>query len=139
MLALLLSTVELLGADPEMKGIQVEVSGPDLSVSGDPEQLKHLFLNLILNAAQAMEGKGRIDLAVANIDGHCRVDVRDHGPGIPREVREKIFEPFFTTRDEGTGLGLAIARKVVEAHGGGISAGSPDDGGAVIGVRLPLY
>ncbi|MCZ6671073.1 MAG: ATP-binding protein [Acidobacteria bacterium] len=101
--------------------------------------MKNLFLNLILNAAQAMGGRGRIDLAVASIDGHCRVNVRDHGPGIPLEVRDRIFEPFFTTRDEGTGLGLAIARKVVEAHGGEISAGSTDEGGAVIGVRLPLY
>lgn len=137
MQALLRSAANLLASDPDMNGIQVDITGPDLSVSGDPELLTNLFLNLMLNAAHAMDGRGRITLAVDDVDESCHIEVKDEGPGIPAEVRGQIFEPFFSTKHRGTGLGLAIARKVVEAHGGAISVECPSGGGTTVLVRLP--
>ena len=87
--------------------------------------LQVVFQNILMNAAQAMEGQGRIDVTITQHDGRCRVAIADHGPGMPEEVREKAFDAFFTTKHRGTGLGLPIARRVVEAHGGTIQIDVP--------------
>ena len=68
----------------------------------------------------------------------CRVTVRDSGPGIPADVRERIFTPFFTTKARGTGLGLPTAKRIVEAHGGSIAVRCPPGGGTTVEVALPL-
>jgi two-component system sensor histidine kinase HydH len=138
MRALLESAADLLGSDPEMEGIEAVLSGPEQSVSGDPQLLTNLFLNLMLNAAHAMDGRGRITLGLDGVDEFCDIAVRDEGPGIPDEVRGQVFEPFFSTKHRGTGLGLAIARKVVESHRGAISVECPPGGGTIMLVRLPL-
>lgn len=93
----------------------------------DPNQLKQLLLNLVINAIHAIDGPGEITLSMCNFpqgaplfkDGRRRVHfcVEDDGPGIPAEVRTRIFEPFFTTRPDGTGLGLAVVKKIAEQHG----------------------
>ena len=72
------------------------------------------------------------------LDGMCRVTVRDSGPGIPADVRERIFTPFFTTKARGTGLGLPTAKRIVEAHGGSIAVRCPPGGGTTVEVGLPL-
>jgi len=136
--ALVRSTALLLQQDPTVGGVEVDVSSAEHVVHVDAEQVQVLFYNLLLNAAQAMGGRGRIDVEVRTLDGWCDVAVRDRGPGIPPDVRQKMFEPFFTTKHRGTGLGLAIARRVVELHGGELTAQSPPDGGAILTVRLPL-
>jgi signal transduction histidine kinase len=71
-------------------------------------------------------------------DGMCRVTVRDSGPGIPADVRERIFTPFFTTKARGTGLGLPTAKRIVEAHGGSIAVRSQPGEGTTVEVVLPL-
>ncbi|HZN59544.1 MAG TPA: PAS domain S-box protein [Planctomycetota bacterium] len=130
--------VSLVQRDPELRGVKVEIEGAETSVLGDPELLKPAFLNVILNAAQAMGGTGSIRILVEHQRTRCWVAIRDSGPGIPLELREKVFEPFFSTKHRGTGLGLAITRRIVEAHQGTIRFECPAEGGTVVTVELPL-
>ncbi len=95
--------------------------------------------NLILNAAQAQKGKGRVRVETAAAEGgDAAVTVLDDGPGIaPELLPDRLFEAFATTRIEGTGLGLSTARRIVEAHGGTIAAANRPGGGARFDMRLP--
>lgn len=110
-------------------------------VSSDAQQLYHLMMNLILNAAQAMDGKGELILKTYYLDKQHRVCfvISDTGPGIPKEALPHIFEPFFTTKDEGkgTGLGLSLAYSIVKSHGGQISARNNPEKGASFVIELP--
>jgi signal transduction histidine kinase len=137
-LALVEDAAGLLSGDAGLGRVQVEVRGPALSVLADPQLLKPVLLNLLLNAGQAMQGKGKISVSVAAGNDMCELTVSDHGPGIVPEVRDRIFEPFFSTKHRGTGLGLPIARRIIEAHGGEIDVSCPAAGGTVVVVRLPL-
>ncbi|MBN1443742.1 MAG: response regulator [Planctomycetes bacterium] len=136
--SLLEDTVSLLLQDPELREIQVNLSGADLLVKGDAELLKRMFQNLLVNAAQAMQRSGEISILVSRRRGGCQVSVLDDGPGIPPDKRPKVFEPFFTTKARGTGLGLPIAKRIVEAHQGRISIVCPARGGTKVVVELPL-
>jgi PAS domain S-box-containing protein len=136
---LLRETVGFLASDPRMDSVRVELEPVELMLSGDTDLLREVFVNLLLNSAQAMGGEGGRILVSMNLDGDaCRVEVADDGLGIPGEARERVFEPFYSTRHNGTGLGLAIAKRVVEDHGGEISLQCPRDGGTTVVVRLPL-
>jgi signal transduction histidine kinase len=129
--------VEMLKRDPALAAIDVQISGSPAAIPADPEQLRIVLQNLLMNAAQAMGGRGVIEVSLVADDGGSQVLVRDHGPGMPAEVRDKAFDAFFTTKHRGTGLGLPIARRVVEAHGGDIDISTPDGGGTVVSIRLP--
>ena len=111
-------------------------------VYGDIQQLNHLFMNIILNAAQAMEGKGKLTIKSRLLSDMDRVviEISDTGPGIPEDILPHIFEPFFTTKEEGkgTGLGLSLAYRIVENHGGRIHAESKPDQGTKFLIELPL-
>ena len=135
--ALLRETAELLAKDPTLARVKVEISAPEMSLAGDPEQLKDVFLNLLLNAGQAMGGNGNIRVSAQTRNGACRITVEDSGSGISPDVRGKIFEPFFTTKHHGTGLGLAIAKQIVDGHGGEIGVRSDAGKGTTITVSLP--
>ena len=91
----------------------------------DPEKFQQVFLNLIFNAIQSIEGKGSITIR-ADLDDRdfLRVAIVDDGKGIPKEIMDKIFNPFFTTKEQGTGLGLAIVQRIVGLHGGTIAVTS---------------
>ena len=89
----------------------------------DPVRLTQALLNLVINAIQAVERKGRVEVSAAVADGMVCVAVSDNGPGIPPEKLASIFDPYFTTKTEGSGLGLWIAQQIVTAHGGS-SAGA---------------
>lgn len=111
-------------------------------VRGVVDGLKSVFLNLINNAVQAIDGPGRLQIIAENLVGEhmVRIRVSDSGPGIPPALREKVFAPFFTTKAQnksGTGLGLAIVRNVVRDHGGSVSVGEGPEGGACFDIRLP--
>ena len=138
MAAVLREATELMRRDPIGAGVDVVFNGSDVDLVGDGQLMKALFLNLMLNAAQAMGGHGRIELAVARDADSCRVDVRDSGPGIPESIRGDVFEPFFTTKSSGGGLGLPIARRTAELHGGSLSFTCPPHGGTIMTVHLPL-
>lgn len=114
---------------------------PEECLSGDETQLGQLLLNLIVNAFQAMEGRGgTLTVSTARSGDSVVFRVRDTGPGIPQEVLPQVFEPFFTTKEagRGTGLGLAIAHRIAEEHHGRIEAANPPGGGAEFTVILPV-
>lgn len=135
---LVLSTAALLATDPFLRGIDVRVQGSVPDVQADPELLKVVFVNLLMNAAQAMDGHGQILVSVTPALNRCQVAVADQGPGIPSELREKVFTPFFTTKHRGTGLGLPTAKRLVEAHAGQIAIECPPGGGTTVRVSLPM-
>jgi PAS domain S-box-containing protein len=126
------STVDLLRRDPEVAGIEVELVGDDATVLADPQHLGTVLLNLLLNAAQAMNGEGRVTIEVRRTAVATELLVHDEGPGMPREVLARIFEPFFTTKHRGTGLGLPAARRLIEVNGGAITASCPPTGGTLV-------
>lgn len=103
----------------------------------DARQMEQVFLNLMLNACQAMHHQGVVTIETRTLGTEVEVVVRDSGPGIAADKLEHIFKPFFTTRSQGTGLGLSICKKIVDAHGGRIEASSPSGGGARFTVTLP--
>jgi len=134
---LLESTAALVRKDPAYAPLDIAIRGDRPTIPADPEQLQTVFLNLLLNAAQAAGGTGQVEVDVTCSAEDCRVAIRDNGPGIPAEARERLFEPFFTTKHRGTGLGLPTALRVVERHKGSIDVDSPPEGGTVVTVTLP--
>jgi PAS domain S-box-containing protein len=124
--------------DPAGESIDVSLSGGDVSVNADTEMIRATLLNLMLNAAQAMNGRGRIDVALTRHGDLACIQVRDNGPGIPPELREQVFEPFFTTKARGGGLGLPIARRVAELHGGTLTLEPGESGGTVATLSVPI-
>ena len=107
---------------------------------GAAARLAQVVLNLLLNAADAIEGEGTITLEVRPAAGFVELAVADTGPGIPASIREHLFEPFVTTKPpgQGTGLGLAVCHTIIERLGGTIEVESPPEGGARFLVRLPI-
>jgi PAS domain S-box-containing protein len=135
--ALVRTTAGLLAEDPALREVDIQVEGTAPPVSADPELLKIVFQNLLVNGAHAMQGKGRIHVEVSAIDSVCQVIFKDSGSGIPPEIREKIFTPFFTTKSRGSGLGLPTSRSLIEAHHGRISIQCPPEGGTAVTIQLP--
>jgi signal transduction histidine kinase len=114
---------------------------PDATAWADAQAVSQVFRNLFQNAIEASPAVSRIEVEY-DLDRieHCpavRVAVRDNGPGLSREQRERIFEPFFTTKSRGTGLGMAICKRIIDAHGGRIEVGSKNGTGAEIVLILP--
>jgi len=111
------------------------------SVMADQDQIRQVILNIVLNAAEAMAGKGEMTISssIEQQNRVIRIAIHDNGPGIPDEVKSRIFEPFFTTKSNGTGLGLSIAYGIVERHGGEISISSTKGQGTTVSVDLPLH
>jgi signal transduction histidine kinase len=146
--ALVDETLMVLARDPQKDGIalRIQVQG-DLWVHGDSVQLEQVLLNLLINARQAMLGKGgSLTLkAAATEENEVRIQVIDTGPGIPENLLPKIFQPFFTTKgttkkDEarGTGLGLAICKDIIEHHKGRITVESQVGQGTTFSIHLPV-
>jgi PAS domain S-box-containing protein len=131
------ATAELMLEDPVLKGVHVEVDGSAPPIDADPELLKIVFQNLLVNGAHAMKGQGTIRVAVKTIDDACHIAFSDTGSGIPPEIREKIFTPFFTTKSRGSGLGLPTVKRLIEAHRGTVSVECPPAGGTTISIQLP--
>ena len=135
---LLEGTAALLKKDAAHANVDVAIAGDRPIIEADPEQLQTVFLNLLLNAAQASSSDTRIRVTIAADGDVCRVSIIDAGAGIPPDTLGKVFEPFFTTKHRGTGLGLPTARRVLERHHGSIALESPSGGGTVVIVTLPL-
>ncbi|HUJ90746.1 MAG TPA: ATP-binding protein, partial [Syntrophorhabdales bacterium] len=108
------------------------------TIVADETQLKQVFLNIILNAAQAMEGNGKLSITTTTERKQIKVRIRDTGPGIPPEVVKNIFSPFFTTKEKGTGLGLAISYGIIERHNGKIDVDTELGKGSTFVVSLPI-
>ncbi|HJU43555.1 MAG TPA: ATP-binding protein [Vicinamibacterales bacterium] len=150
-----LSAVGLADNKATRGNIILDVAIPkDLPTLGaDQHQLTQVFCNLLINAYEALEGRGRIEIAARVVrtvddgallpDGHMPVptvvvDIVDDGPGMPPDVADKIFNPFFTTKAQGSGLGLAIVRKIIDAHDGRIDMTTADGRGTRFRVTLPV-
>jgi PAS domain S-box-containing protein len=141
-----------LGEVVEMLRQQFRKQGTDIALELDPDlpvlafdagQLKQVFLNLLMNAHQALEGRGgRIEVRTRHLraDGRAEVAVRDNGSGIPPEIADRIFDPFFSTKTtgEGTGLGLSVSYGIVREHGGEIHMTSEPGAWTNFRVHLPL-
>ncbi len=110
------------------------------AVRGRPEELLQVFVNVITNAMQAMQGRGTLRVSTHRENGAVAVDISDSGPGIPQDIREKIFDPFFTTKKpgEGTGLGLHISRTIVKKFGGRIVVSSQEGRGTTFQLQFPV-
>jgi PAS domain S-box-containing protein len=140
---LLQDTLTLAHGDLVTRGIHVStrLSAHPVLTRGDRVQLQQVLLNLIANAAEAMEAGNSarvLELSTApTSDGLVQVFVKDSGPGIPATRADKLFEPFFTTKQHGLGLGLSISRSIVEAHGGKLTARNNAGGGATFRLVLP--
>jgi len=135
---LIQTIVELLSRDPDVSGMQVSVEGSAPLAHADPELLKIVFQNLLINGAHAMAGRGELHVRLTGNGQLSSVAFTDHGPGIPADIRDKIFTPFFTTKVRGTGLGLPTARRLIEAQGGTIAVECPSDGGTTVLVQVPV-
>lgn len=112
---------------------------PAITVRMDAKRLRRVFYNLTHNAADAMGGKGRLTLHFAQTNGELVTEIADTGPGIAPEIIERLFQPFATHgKAHGSGLGLSICKKIVEDHGGNISARNDPAGGAIFAFTLPV-
>jgi signal transduction histidine kinase len=118
--------------------IQTHIEMPLPCITADPVRLTQALLNLVINALQAVERKGRIDVDASLGDAALAINIHDNGPGIPPEKLASIFDPYFTTKSEGSGLGLWIAQQIVAAHGGTLQARNLPGRGAVFTILLPL-
>jgi signal transduction histidine kinase len=135
---LLRSLVTFFGADPNLRDLRVIIEGEIPRLGADAELLKVMFQNLLINAAQAMHGRGEISIGLRTTDNLAHIDIRDHGRGIPPDVREKLFTPFFTTKARGTGLGLATVRRIAESHQGHVEILASGSEGTTVRVSLPF-
>ncbi len=131
---------ELLRPEAAARGIEIvsQVADSLPRVLADPVRLTQALLNVVINAIQAVERKGRVEVSAGMAVGMVSVTVSDNGPGIPPEKLASIFDPYFTTKTEGSGLGLWIAQQIVTAHGGNLQARNGASGGAVVTMQLPL-
>ncbi len=119
--------------------IQKETPPKPMWVKVDVDQIRQAFMNLCLNALEAMPKGGVLRISVGeNRRDKVMVRFSDTGKGVPREVRTRIFEPFFTTKEGGTGLGLFIAHRIITQHGGEIALTEGEKGGSTFTVSLPL-
>jgi signal transduction histidine kinase len=133
-------TIRYISSQIEKKGYAV---GAHLdknlpTIRADADMLYQAFLNLVINATQAMPEGGAIDVRATSVDNNLWIAFEDRGEGIPAEILEKIWDPFFTTKDKGTGLGLGIVRKIIEAHEGQIRIDNRPEGGTRVSIRLPV-
>ena len=139
----------VLEPQPMMSGIRLsmDLTAPDDKVLADRDQLRQVFLNLLINAADAIHTggapeKGRVHITTRPVEGmeRLRIQVADNGPGIPEALLETVFDPFYTSKDPGlgTGLGLAVSYRIVHGFGGTIVAQSRPGDGTTITIELPV-
>jgi len=140
LVALVKQTLAFLKNQIRISQVTVHSGFPEepIMVNGNANQLQQVFVNIILNAVQAM-GAGGILAVSVGIQGEKMAEVRisDTGPGIPEDVKTHIFDPFFTTKNEGTGLGLSVSNSIIEEHNGKISVDSEQGKGTTFYITLP--
>jgi signal transduction histidine kinase len=132
-----LDLVELARAAAVMGGSHVTVNGPEtVMVRCDRLLVSRALHNLVLNALEASP-EGPVEIGVGSHGNEVEIEVRDRGPGISTEISERLFEPYVSTKKRGSGLGLSLVRDIVTQHGGHVTVGNREGGGAVARVTLP--
>lgn len=137
---LLQRQIELIGPKAAERSVEVDVQIADQipnEIRADGVRLEQVLLNLLINAIEAMPDGGRLQVSADVDSSKLRVDVRDEGPGVPDDLRNKIFDPYFTTKGKGTGLGLALCDKIIRQHGGTLELQTSPDG-TTFRITLPL-
>jgi len=137
---LVLHVCNLLRPEADSRGIEILASLPEAlpEFPVDSVRLTQALMNLVINAIQAVEKNGRIEVSAAVSSDILSIFVRDSGPGIPADKVTALFDPFFTTKAEGHGLGLWIAQQIVTAHGGRLTAQNNEEAGATFTIAIPL-
>ena len=146
------TTVDMLRPQPTVEGVQIDLvlEASSDTIFADPDQLQQVFLNILMNAADALSGKEpseengsekTLTIRSQNTDGSIELRFTDNGPGIPEEELTHILDPFYTTKEpgDGTGLGLSVSYRIIEGLGGTMSAESSVGKGTTITLNLPLY
>jgi signal transduction histidine kinase len=118
------------------RAVRLSMRGGAVALA-DRSKLRQVVFNLMKNAVEAAAPEGDVDVLIGASGDSVELTVRDTGPGIAKEARQRVFEPFYTTKPGGTGLGLAVSRAIARAHGGDIDVRNGDSGGAVFTLRLP--
>ena len=137
---LLEECARLIGKDAETRGVHLvkELRAGDAALSLDPKQTKRAVLNVLINAMEATPEGGRVRLFSRTTDTVCEIEIRDDGPGLSNEVRQRAFDPYFTTKPTGTGLGLSITRGIIEEQGGAIELHTQLNQGCQVLITFPL-
>jgi signal transduction histidine kinase len=134
-LAELLTDLARTSVPPTMEvALAFEPALPTLLGHYDP--LRRAFGNILRNAVEACDGRGRLDLSARREDGLVRIEIGDHGPGVPPDLAGRLFDPYVTDKSGGTGLGLALAKQTIEMHQGTIALEPTPGGGATFVVRM---
>jgi signal transduction histidine kinase len=123
--------------------IKLDRERPLPEIMADPEQLKEVLVNLIVNAYEAMERSGTIEIQEEEIEEEpegrmIMIRLTDNGPGIPEAIQDKVFQPFYSTKEEGTGLGLSICARIIEEHGGTLELTSAEGEGTTFTIKIPV-
>lgn len=135
--SLVQQTAGFLSSDPALRELRFDITGTLPPITGDSELLRIVFQNLLLNAAQALQGKGTVVVRLTSEKDRQSVTVADQGPGMSPDARANLFRPFFTTKSRGTGLGLPTAKRLIELHSGSIAVDSVPGQGTTVTVTLP--
>jgi two-component system sensor histidine kinase HydH len=134
-------TFRMIEQQAREKGVVLQANLPANipAVGVDPDRMKQVFLNLYLNALDAMEVGDVLSVTLTDLPGeHIRIEVGDTGVGIAPEDLGRIFDPYFTTKPSGAGLGLAIVQKIIDSHGGDIQVESTPGRGTMVAIQLPI-
>jgi len=126
--------VRALNFDMEEKKVKLEIKGDAVTVEADQQLFRQMLFNLVLNAVQALEPGGEIQVVTSRKGPEAVLEIRDNGPGVPPERRKEIFKPYFTTHQKGTGLGLAVVQQIVLAHGWEIECLGNEPKGAIFRI-----
>lgn len=136
----ILRVLEFAAPELERRGVSqaLSVAPGDTPILGDRRRLHEAFLNIVINALDAMPDGGVLTVTVQRQDGDALVEIEDTGAGVPAEIRDRVFDPFVTAKPRGTGLGLAKVRSVVDQHDGQIDFRTEDGAGTTFTLRFPL-
>ncbi|MDH3566181.1 MAG: ATP-binding protein, partial [Desulfobacteraceae bacterium] len=138
--AVLEKNINFLASHIEKEGYTVEkyYDNNIPEITADSDMLYQAFLNILINAMQAMPEGGKIHVAIQSADNTVKIFFEDEGEGIPQDLMEKIWDPFFTTKAKGTGLGLGIVKNIIESHSGSVQISARPGAGARVKVELPV-
>jgi two-component system sensor kinase FixL len=132
------AVVTMLKRDPAYHELAIAIEGQAPPAWVDANLITIALQNLLINAAQAQQGRGTVHVAMHAEPNAIRIEIRDTGPGIPAEIRADLFRPFKTTKARGTGLGMATAKRLIESQGGTIAVACPAHGGTIVALTIPI-